>query len=249
MLSRMSSLVRSPGRLAGDDPRDESWLAGAVAVVDHPRREVDRRVCQAVQRLRSRRHDLGVCHVLGVEGAQLVVGARALRRRVRPAAGRRSRTPVMISAGAVPGMLEWMPSSSGARLHAHRSRDRGAPVAALRDEPRVAEPLHQHHPGTRDPDRVPAGGRGLAENPCPGSEGITTWKASEASPPCAVGSVSGSMILSCSMIEPGQPCVTMMRQRVLVRRADVDEVDVEPVDLGNEVAASALSLASHLRQS
>ena len=50
---------------------------------------------------------------------------------------------------------------------------------------------------------------GLPEKPWPGSDGITTWNASAASPPCAVGLVSGSMILSCSMIEPGQPWVTM----------------------------------------
>jgi hypothetical protein len=50
---------------------------------------------------------------------------------------------------------------------------------------------------------------GFAENPCPGSEGTTTWNASDALAPCAVGLVSGSMILSCSMIEPGQPCVTI----------------------------------------
>ena len=51
---------------------------------------------------------------------------------------------------------------------------------------------------------------GLAENPCPGSEGITRWNASCALAPCAVGLVSGSMIFSCSMIEPGHPCVTII---------------------------------------
>ena len=50
---------------------------------------------------------------------------------------------------------------------------------------------------------------GLAENPNPGSDGITRWKASDALPPYAVGLVSGSMIFSCSMTEPGHPCVTI----------------------------------------
>ena len=50
---------------------------------------------------------------------------------------------------------------------------------------------------------------GLAEKPWPGSDGITRWKASAALAPCAVGFVSGSMILSCSTIEPGHPCVTI----------------------------------------
>jgi hypothetical protein len=39
---------------------------------------------------------------------------------------------------------------------------------------------------------------GLAEKPCPGSDGITTSKASEAFPPLLVGSVKGPMIFSCS---------------------------------------------------
>ena len=39
---------------------------------------------------------------------------------------------------------------------------------------------------------------------------MTRWKASDALPPYAVGLVSGSMILICSMIEPGQPCVTII---------------------------------------
>ena len=34
---------------------------------------------------------------------------------------------------------------------------------------------------------------GFAENPYPGSDGATTWNASDASPPNAVGSVSGSI--------------------------------------------------------
>ena len=36
---------------------------------------------------------------------------------------------------------------------------------------------------------------------------MTTSNASAAVPPCAVGSVSGPMTFSCSMIEPGQPWV------------------------------------------
>jgi len=50
---------------------------------------------------------------------------------------------------------------------------------------------------------------GAPEKPWPGNDGITTSKASEALPPCAVGLVNGSMIFACSMIEPGHPCVTM----------------------------------------
>ena len=68
---------------------------------------------------------------------------------------------------------------------------------------------------------------GLPENPWPGSDGITRWKASASLPPCDVGSVSGPMIFSCSMIEPGQPWVTISGERVVMSRADVDEVNVQ----------------------
>ena len=54
---------------------------------------------------------------------------------------------------------------------------------------------------------VQPGAVGLPEKPWPGSDGMTTWNASSAVPPCAVGSVSGPMTFICSMIEPGQPCV------------------------------------------
>jgi hypothetical protein len=45
------------------------------------------------------------------------------------------------------------------------------------------------------------------------------------------------MTFSGSMTEPGHPWVNDDRQRVLVRRADVD--DVQPVDLGDEVRQGA----------
>jgi hypothetical protein len=44
---------------------------------------------------------------------------------------------------------------------------------------------------------------GRAENPNPGSDGTTTSKASSASPPWAVGSLSGPSTFSISTIEPG----------------------------------------------
>ena len=83
---------------------------------------------------------------------------------------------------------------------------------------------------------------GFPENPWPGKDGITRWKASAALAPCSVGLVSGSMILSCSIVEPGHPCVTMSGKRVLVLGANVDEVDVDPVDLGDEVREGGKAL-------
>ena len=43
------------------------------------------------------------------------------------------------------------------------------------------------------------------------------------------------MIFSCSMIEPGPPVRDDERQRVRVLGADVDEVDVQPIDVGDEL--------------
>jgi len=43
--------------------------------------------------------------------------------------------------------------------------------------------------------------RGASENPNPGTDAATTWKARAGSPPCARGSVSGPMSLVNSTIE------------------------------------------------
>ena len=48
---------------------------------------------------------------------------------------------------------------------------------------------------------------GLPLKPNPGSDGHTTWNASDADPPWATGSVSGPMTFRNSSTEPGQPCV------------------------------------------
>ncbi len=89
---------------------------------------------------------------------------------------------------------------------------------------------------------------GVPENPWPGSDGITTSKASSALAPCAVGSVSGPTILSCSMIEPGQPCVTITgrapscSERTWMKWMSTPSISVMK-------CGSACSRASTLRQS
>jgi hypothetical protein len=63
---------------------------------------------------------------------------------------------------------------------------------------------------------------------------MTKWNASDACPPWASGLVSGPMIFSCSMMEP--PSVRDDHgQRVLMLRANVNEMNVQPVDLGDEM--------------
>jgi hypothetical protein len=89
---------------------------------------------------------------------------------------------------------------------------------------------------------------GLAENPWPGSEGITRWNASAPLAPCAPGSVSGPMIFSCSMTEPGHPCVTISgsasscRERTWMKWIPSPSISVMK-------CGRPFSFASHLAQS
>ena len=122
------------------------------------------------------------------------------------------------------------------RQQRHLLRDRIAPVAALRDVARVAEALHQHDPGARDADADPSRSRSACrKSRSPAATESRHRTRPTALPPCAVGLVSGSMIFSCSMIEPGQPWVTIIGNAFGMLRAHVDEMDVEPVDLGDEL--------------
>src|SRR6267378_4027950 len=66
-------------------------------------------------------------------------------------------------------------------------------------------------------------------------DGITKSKASDALAPCAVGLVSGSTIFNCSTTDPGHPCVTNERQRIFMFRTSVNEMNVQPIDLGDEL--------------
>ena len=145
-------------------------------------------------------------------------------------------------------MLEWMPSSSGAAwapIVWVTAAPQSPPCATNRSYPR-------RFISTTQALAVRTGSHpvvvGLAENPWPGSEGITRWKASDALPPWAVGLVSGSMIFICSMIEPGQPCVTISGsasscwERMCRKWKSSPSISVMKF-------GSALSLASHGRQS
>ena len=92
------------------------------------------------------------------------------------------------------------------------------------------------------------GSVGLPEKPWPGSDGITRSNASAAVAPCAVGSVSGPTIFICSMIEPGQPCVTIIgsafswRERTWMKWMSTPSISVTN-------CGRAFSRASILRQS
>src|SRR6478752_4914953 len=75
-------------------------------------------------------------------------------------------------------------------------------------------------------------------------DGKTRWNASSARPPCAVGSVSGPMVSSSSMTEPGQPCVMISGNACSCGDSTwmkwMSTPSISVLNCGN-----ALSLASH----
>src|SRR6185437_15129697 len=109
-------------------------------------------------------------------------------------------TAVLISAGAVPGMLEWMPSSSGAAC---------VPIDCT----------------TAAPQSPPC-----ATNRVYPSRFISTTQARATRTVCrGVGQRADDLQL---LDDGSRPTVRHdQRQGVLVRGANVQEVDVEPVDL------------------
>jgi hypothetical protein len=101
----------------------------------------------------------------------------------------------------------------GGCLQSHQVRDEPTPVTALRHKSAV--PSSALHPRPRHA----AGSQPVVVGclkPVAGHRRITRWKASDALPPSAVGSVSGSMIFSCSMGEAGPAVGDDERHRILM---------------------------------
>ena len=129
----------------------------------------------------------------------------------------------------------------GRRQHAHLLRDECTPIAALRDVARVAEALHQHSPGARDAGAIPTGGRRLARKTIAryrrdhDMEGIRRAT--------AMGGGIGERIDDLQLLDDraGPAVRDDERQRVGVLRTDVDEMNIQPVDLGDEVRQRAQS--------
>ena len=119
-----------------------------------------------------------------------------------------------------------------ARHHVDHNR---APVAALRHEPLIAQALHELDVRLADAHGIPAGGGRLAGEPVPRHrrdhhvEGIRRARAVRG----GIGERADELQL---LDDRAGPAVTDdQRERVLVLGANMDEVDVEPVDLGDEV--------------
>ena len=139
-----------------------------------------------------------------------------------------------MSAGTAPGMLVWMPSNSGAPARPFLGDER-APIAALRHILRVAKALHQHGPGARDALGVPAGRGRLARKPVARHrrnhevEGVRCAR--------AMRRWIGQRIDDLQLLDDraGPPVRDDERQRILMFRTNVDEMNVEPVDVRHEL--------------
>ena len=124
------------------------------------------------------------------------------------------------------------------RLHAHQIGDQRAPIAALRHELRVAEALHQLGPGACDALGAPAGRGRLAREPVARHRRDHEVEGVRCAPAMRRG--IGQRLDDLQLLDDraGPSVRDDHRQRILVLRANVNEVNVEPVDLGEEVAAA-----------
>ena len=120
-------------------------------------------------------------------------------------------------------------------LHAHQIHDDRAPVAALRDKARVAQALHQLNRGTGDMLGTPAAPRRLAGEPV--ARDRRDHHIERVLGAAAVCRRVGERADDAQHLhDRARPAVDEdHRQRVLMTRLDVDEVNIEIVDLSQEL--------------
>ena len=216
-------------------------------MVEEPGRQADGCVRQVVaDRLRTRALDNAVSAVIRRERDLFV---RALFR-VREASWRRIAVADVAEHAGRNHLREVDVDAEQpfGRLAGHRGRDRGAPVAALRDVAGISQSFHQHRPRAGDAVGTPAGGGGLARKPVARQRRNHHVERVRRAP--AVSGGIGERLDDLQLLDDrAWPAVRDdERQRVLLSRPDVDEMDVEPVDLVMN-CGSVFSFASHLRQS
>ena len=118
---------------------------------------------------------------------------------------------------------------------AHRVGDGGTDVAALGDVAGVTEPVHQLPPCRRDSGRAPADLGRLAGEAVAGN-----GRQHEVERVLGASAVRGRIRERADGLEQlddraGPTVGHDQRQRILVLRLHVDEVDLDPVDLGREL--------------
>ena len=190
-----------------------------------PRRLPARRIRQPVaERLRPGRLLLGIAGIpIGVIFDALQ-RPRLLRRRLPLDIGPRRHRERDVNAGAMCGVLR-----------AERGRDRRAPIAALRAIARVTEPIHQHRPGRCDAVDTPAGRRRLGREAEAGQR--RTNHVERVGRVAAMrGRIGQRLDHLVELDHRTRPAMgDDQRHRFRMRRADVQEMNAEPVDLGGEL--------------
>ena len=129
-----------------------------------------------------------------------------------------------------------MPAQCAAIQRADRGRDRRTPVAALRAVARIAEAIHQHRPGLTRCDRRPSPSSvGLSREAEAGQRRTDDVK--RVGGVAAVrGRIGQRLDHLVELDDRTRPAMgDDQRHRFRVRRADVQEMNVEPVDLGGEL--------------
>ena len=121
------------------------------------------------------------------------------------------------------------------RLQAHLVDDERAPVATLGDVLAVAEDLHQLRPGSSHALGAPAGARRLPREPVArhGRDDQVKCVSCARTVRRGIGQSIDDLQLLNDRSWPS--VIDDERQRALMPRPDVDEVDVQPVDLGDEL--------------
>jgi len=219
-----------PGEVARGlvvEERAGDLVVAVGVVVKHPGRQRDRRIQQGVaDRLRPG----GL--LLEVGGAGRLEGLdRGERGAFRGGAGGHARDTAQRLAQEVQVDAE----QPGGCLAAHRVGDGGALVAALGHVPGVPEAVHQLRPGARDAAGVPAvlgrvGGEAVAGQ-------RRHHQVERVLGGAAVRDRVGERADDLEHLDDrAWPAVRDdQRQRVLVPGLDVDEVNVQSVDLGDEL--------------
>ncbi len=132
----------------------DHFIAARV-VIEEVRRQPDRRIGDAVQRLRPQPHLVAVGDALLIDELQSLVGELLVGRQARR--HRRARERRAIDLGWKDARhVDVNAQQLRSCLHSHQFGDDGTPIAALRRELLVAEALHERDPRLRDARGAPA---------------------------------------------------------------------------------------------
>src|SRR5215470_11304051 len=131
-------------------------------------------------------------------------------------------------------------------LQSHHIRDDRTPIASLRDELRISKTPHQHDPGAGDAGWIPAGSGRLARKAVARHRRNHQMESVRCAPAMCrrIGQWLDDLQLLDDRAWP--PVRDDEWQRILMFRTNVNEVNVEPIDLGDELregVQSRLALA------